>query len=143
MIDRRTLLILSGAAFASASMPASAAGRAARIGLQDAFTQATSGELTLVDIRAPGEWTQSGIATTAQTISMHQPDFLKKLDAATGGDKTRKIALICAAGHRSDWLQTRLQKYGYENTYSVAEGMLGSKDGPGWIRRGLPTKKYK
>ena len=142
-MKRRTFLALSGAALLAAPLPTLAAGRAARISLEDAHKQADSGELALIDIRAPGEWAQSGIAPNAQTISMHMPDFLKKLDAAMGGDKSRKIGLICAAGHRSDWLQTRLKPFGYENTYSVAEGMLGSKDGPGWIRRGLPTKKYK
>lgn len=142
-MNRRTLLALSGAAVLAAPLPSFATGRAARINLEDAHKQASSGELALIDIRAPSEWAQSGIASAAQTISMHKPDFLKKLEAATGGDKSRKIGLICAAGHRSDWLQTRLEKFGYKNTFSVAEGMLGSKDGPGWIRRGLPTKKYK
>ncbi|MEM7429613.1 MAG: rhodanese-like domain-containing protein [Pseudomonadota bacterium] len=143
MTDRRTFLAVSAAAVLASGLPAAASEPAARIGLQEAYDQSTKGELMLVDIRTPGEWAKSGIGETAQTISMHLPDFLKKLSAATGGDKGRRIALICAAGHRSDWLQARLKRYGYENTYSVSEGMLGSKDGPGWIRRGLPTKPHK
>ena len=47
-----------------------AAGQAARIGLEDAYKQASSGELTLVDIRAPGEWAQSGVAPAAKTIAL-------------------------------------------------------------------------
>ncbi len=143
MTNRRTILAVTAATVLSSSLRAVASERITRIGLPEAYKQSVAGDLLLVDIRSPGEWAKSGVGETAQKISMHMPDFLKKLSAAADGDKGRKIALICAVGHRSDWLQARLQKYGYQNAYSVSEGMMGSKDGPGWINRGLPTKPHK
>lgn len=97
----------------------------------------------LVDIRTPQEWQQTGIASPAHKISMHQRGFLQKLDKLIGGDKTKKIALICATGSRSAYIQSELSKRGYTNVISVAEGMLGGPNGKGWIPRGLPVTKQK
>jgi len=100
-------------------------------------------KLVLIDIRDPQEWKETGIATTAHPISMHRSGFLQKLEELIGGDKTKKIALICATGARSAYIQAELKKRGFSNTISVAEGMLGGPNGTGWIPRGLPIKKIK
>jgi len=98
-------------------------------------------ELVLLDIRSPQEWQQTGIATTAHPVSMHQKGFLQKLNKLIGGDKSKKIALICATGSRSAYIQKELRKRGYINAISVAEGMMGGPNGKGWIPRGMPVKK--
>ncbi len=108
-----------------------------------AYKSATGKELVLVDIRDPQEWKETGIATVAHPISMHQSGFLQKLDKLIGGNKAQKIALICATGARSAYIQAELKKRGFLNTISVAEGMLGGPNGTGWIPRGLPVKKIK
>ncbi len=95
----------------------------------------------LVDVRHPMEWKETGIAEGAVPISMHEGGFLAKLDKAIGGDKSKKIALICATGSRSAYIQKELLKRGYGNVVSVAEGMVGGPNGKGWIPRGLPIKK--
>ncbi len=109
------------------------------IDAQAAFKKAEAGELLLLDIRSPQEWKETGTGTGAKKVSMHQPGFLAKLDALTGNDKSKPVALICATGGRSNWLQGELVKRGYTNIIDVSEGMLGSSTGPGWLKRGLPV----
>ncbi|MCG8434012.1 MAG: rhodanese-like domain-containing protein [Gammaproteobacteria bacterium] len=114
-----------------------------KISIQQAHKLALEGKLVLVDIRTPGEWRETGIGASAKPISMHKPKFLQKLTAAIGNDKSKSIALICATGSRSRWLQSQLAAYGYSNILDASEGMLGNRLGPGWIARGLPVKPYK
>ena len=123
-------IVISSRAWASGQMSAA-----------DAHEQAMKGEVLLVDIRTHGEWKQTGLGASARPISMHQPGFLEKLAEAAGNDKSRKIALICATGGRSRWLQGQLAKYGFTNVVDVSEGMLGSPAGPGWLKAGLPVKR--
>lgn len=115
---------------------------AEQINAIEAHEKAGAGEILLIDIRTVGEWKQTKIAASSIAISMHQADFLEKLGAAVSGDKSRKIALICATGGRSRWLQQELSRRGFTNVADVSEGMLGSPAGPGWLKRGLPVKPY-
>ncbi|MCX8952452.1 rhodanese-like domain-containing protein, partial [Ruegeria sp. NA] len=39
-------------------------------------------------------------------------------------------------------LSNRLIEAGFTNIIDVPEGMLGSAAGPGWVRTGLPVRKY-
>lgn len=121
---------------------ATAAAQATVITARQAHDLATSGKVLLVDIRTPGEWWQTGLAAPAVPITMHAPGFVQKIDAATGGDKSTPIALICAVGGRSARMQRVLAGAGYGNVMNVADGMLGSRYGPGWIQSGLPVKPY-
>ena len=123
-------VVISSRALASEQMSAAAA-----------HERATNGELLLVDIRTDGEWRETGLGASARPISMHKPGFIEKLAEAVGNDKSRRIALICATGGRSRWLQGRLAKYGFTNVVDVSEGMLGSAAGPGWLKTGLPVKR--
>ncbi len=106
-----------------------------------AMKKAERGAILLLDIRSPQEWKETGVGSAAKRISMHQRGFLKKLHALMGDDKTKPVALICAVGGRSHWLQGELKKRGYTNVLDVSEGMLGSRTGPGWLKRGLPMVK--
>ena len=117
------------------------AGDAPIIDAPSAHEQAVAGEVLLIDIRRPGEWRQTGVATSAVAITMHDRSFLANLEDAVGGDKSRPIALICAQGVRSAFVARELAKYGYTNVVEVSEGMLGSRNGPGWLRRGLPVRR--
>ncbi|NEV63320.1 rhodanese-like domain-containing protein [Thiorhodococcus minor] len=111
---------------------------------EEALTKAQAGEITLIDIRTPGEWRQTGVASLAKRVDMADPKgpsaFLTKLLEEMGGDKSAPIALICRTGNRSTYLQEQLQSIGFTDVYNVPEGMAGSKSGPGWIRRGLPIE---
>ncbi len=124
-------------------LSAKAALASGQLSAADAHAQALNGELLLVDIRTDGEWKQTGVGASARAISMHKPGFVDKLAEAVGQDKSKKIALICAVGGRSRWLQAQLTKFGFTNVVDVSEGMMGSAAGPGWLKAGLPVKSFK
>ena len=99
--------------------------------------------LLLLDVRSPGEWRQTGIPEGARPVTIHDPrglpGFIDAVTAATGGDRERPIALICAAGVRSTLAQKALVGAGFTDVLNVKEGFFGSPNGPGWLKRGLPV----
>ena len=105
-----------------------------------------AGEVTLVDIRLPVEWAETGVPEGAVAIPLQnplthglRPGFVDDLMAAVAGDPDREIALICARGRRSALARTLLEEAGFSAVHDVGEGMLGSASGPGWLARGLPV----
>jgi rhodanese-related sulfurtransferase len=110
----------------------------------DAYEAARTGKLTLIDIRTPPEWKQTGVAKGATLINMVHPrgaqGFLDEVLAKVGGDRTAPIALICRTGNRTTQVLKFLQAQGFTNVSHVAEGMAGSRAGPGWLARQLPTE---
>lgn len=112
--------------------------------VRQAHTRAKAGDLVLVDVRRPSEWRASGVPASGHAITMHQNGrrFLSQLLEAAGGDKSRPLALICATGGRTTWLQARLRKAGFTNLYNVTEGMKGSRFGAGWLKKGLPIRPW-
>jgi rhodanese-related sulfurtransferase len=96
----------------------------------------------LVDIRSRQEWKETGLAAPAKPISMHEGGFLQKLMEVAGGDRNKRIAIICATGGRTRYLQHALAGAGFVNIIDVSEGMMGSPAGPGWLKRGLPVKQF-
>ena len=113
------------------------------LSVADAHTLAKGGQIFLIDVRRPDEWQGTGVGDGAYPIDMRRKDFIEALDKLTGGDKSASVALICARGFRSARLSNRLTDAGYTNIIDVPEGMLGSSAGPGWLKTGLPVKKFK
>ncbi len=103
-----------------------------------AHKKALAGEITLIDIRRPDEWEETGYGEGAVRLDMRRDDFVAALDEVIGGNRDAPVALICARGVRSARLNNRLVEAGYTNITDVPEGMLGNRHGPGWIERGLP-----
>jgi rhodanese-related sulfurtransferase len=108
----------------------------------DAYAQAQAGTLTLIDIRRPDEWKQTGVARDALQIDMAQGEtgFVAQVTAALKGDKNAPIGLICRTGNRTTQMQGVLKEAGFTQVYNIKEGMAGSAAGPGWIARGLPLE---
>lgn len=109
-----------------------------------ARTAAMAGDVVIVDVRSPREWRQTGVATGAKTVTIHNRNgtkgFVAEMMKAVGGDKSRPLALICAAGVRSARALKILTAAGFTQIQNVSEGMLGRPDaGPGWLKRGLPV----
>ncbi len=142
----RGLFLLFALVWLAAAPADAASEKPVVIGPAEANASAQAGALILIDIRQPQEWRQTGVATPARTISMHDPGgpngFLNAIIQAVGGDRARPIALICASGVRSTWAQRFLAARGFRQVYNVKEGMLGTGARPGWIRRGLPVRAY-
>ena len=110
----------------------------------DAYAQAQAGKLTLIDIRRPDEWRQTGVAKDALQINMAHPQgmagFVQQVTAELGGDRNAPIGLICRTGNRTTQMQQVLREAGFTQVYNIKEGMAGSAAGPGWIARGLPLE---
>lgn len=111
-----------------------------------AWREAKAGKLVIIDIRSAAEWKDTGIPKGARTVTIHDPKglegFYKALLAAVNGDKTTRIALICAAGGRSARAERYLATKGFTRIVDISEGMLGTWRHPGWIKRGLPVEPY-
>lgn len=103
-----------------------------------------AGKATLIDIRTPPEWKQTGVAQDAKLVNMLHPQgavgFMNEVLAKVGGNKAAPIVLICRTGNRTGQVQRYLQSQGFTQVYHVPEGMVGSLAGPGWIARKLPTE---
>ena len=109
----------------------------------EAAAQVGAGKITLIDIRTPPEWKETGVAKGAKRINMLHPQgapgFVGAVLEEVKGDRSAPIALICRTGNRTTQVQRYLQAQGFTNVYNVKEGMAGSGAGPGWIKRGLPV----
>ncbi len=121
-------------------IPEDYAGR--QLDVSEAHRQAVNGDVLLVDIRTPREWRATGLGVGAHPLDMRRDDFTEVLEQLVGGDQHAPVALICARGVRSARLSNQLSEAGFTNVIDVPEGMLGSAEGPGWVRVGLPIKDY-
>lgn len=126
------------------SLNAHAAEPGPNISAPDAHALVEAGKLTLIDIRRPEEWRQTGVAKDAKRINMEHPDgliaFLRQIALEVKGDAHAPIGLICRTGNRTTQIQKVMQEVGFTNVYNVKEGMIGSAAGPGWKTRGLPVE---
>ncbi|MDX2289327.1 MAG: rhodanese-like domain-containing protein [Hyphomicrobiaceae bacterium] len=115
-----------------------------KISAAEAHAKASSGAITLIDVRTPDEWKQTGVPASAYTITMHQPgpQFLAQLDAVLGGDRTKPVAVICHTGSRTGALVGPMRQVGFANVIDVSEGMAGGRNGTGWAKSGLPIRRW-
>ncbi|MEX0347613.1 MAG: rhodanese-like domain-containing protein [Rhizobiaceae bacterium] len=101
-----------------------------------------NGTAILVDIRTKREWRQTGIATVATPLSMHEDGFLEGIKRLRSENPDKTIALICAVGGRTAYMSNLLEEGGFSNIADVSEGMIGGQNGMGWIPSGLPVKPW-
>ena len=94
-------------------------------------------KVTLIDIRLPEEWQQTGIVADSHRITLFQkdgsvtPDFLAKVQKVAAPDKP--VALICRTGNRTRAGAEMLAQVGYKQVYNVTHGIMG------WIKAGKPV----
>lgn len=114
------------------------------IAADEAYERAQAGELTIVDVRSPAEWRETGIAASARLATIHNRKgpmgFLEEMIALVEGDKSKPVAMICARGARSAAASAFLRAQGFTNVFDIGEGMLGRDERPGWIARDLPLE---
>ncbi len=139
MLSRRLFVISAGASLIAGA--ARAQGRQI-LTPDEAHKRVQADEITLVDIRRPDEWAETGVAEGAHKLDMRDPAMIDNLTALLDGDRTAPVAVICHRGVRSKRLSKAMVKAGFTNVYDVSEGMAGNWfGGKGWIRRGLPVVK--
>lgn len=150
-VARRQILfgLLASAAFGNVAFSVAGSARADsaksdNISSSEALARARRGEVTIIDVRSPQEWRQTGLPAGAKAVSIHDPDgiegFVAALRRSVGNDLDRPVALICARGNRSTRAQNALQAAGFTQVLNIKEGMLGSASGPGWLARELPLE---
>lgn len=106
----------------------------------EAHKRAQAGQLTIIDIRRPEEWRQTGVAQGAARIDMRRPDFGQAVLQAVNGDPNAPIGIICRTGNRTTQMQKAMRDAGFTQVYNIREGMAGSSAGPGWLRQQLPVE---
>ena len=85
-------------------------------------------EMVIVDIRTPGEWSQTGIVKGAKTVMFFDErggydaeGFLKAMDELGGKDK--EIGLICRTGARTAQVAGFMEQQGY-NVKNLSGGIM-------------------
>lgn len=146
-LTRRALLLAATAFLLPFSAAHAQQGKVPEISPAEARARASAGEMTLIDVRTPDEWRETGLAPGATPINMYHPGgaegFTKDVLTRVGGKRDTPIAIICRSGNRSSQVQRHLAAQGFTRVYSVSEGMSGSAAGPGWVKRGLPVESCK
>ncbi len=108
-----------------------------------AFAKATGGA-TLIDVREPAEWSDTGMPGDARGVPISSPDFIKRVLAELGGDKSKPVAVICKSGSRSARAADQLAAAGFTHVTNVGDGMVGRPDvGQGWVASNLPVRPYR
>lgn len=140
----RRLSIAAAAASMLLSINACSKEAGPALAAPEAYAQAQAGKLTLIDIRRPDEWRQTGVAQGAIRVNMLHPQgpqgFVRQVLAEVDGNLDAPIGLICRTGNRTTQMQKVLQDAGFTQVVNIKEGMVGSAAGPGWIKRGLPVE---
>ncbi len=137
---RRGFLAAAGAGTIVLAMgPERAAAKPAIMTPPEAHAAAKAGEIVLVDIRRPEEWAETGIAEGAVALDMTARDFVQRLVDIRMKFPKKPIAMICRTGNRSNYVTTALDRQGFPGLADVSEGMAGGRNGPGWLKRGLPV----
>ncbi len=132
----RAPLIAAAAMFFTSSALADTA----EISAPDAHAKAQEGLLTIVDVRRPSEWAETGLPQGAVGATLQDRDFVAQVLAALNGDKSAPVALSCRTGRRSARAASILERAGFTSVYNLREGWAGrSGSGPGWDARGLPV----
>ncbi|OZB16409.1 MAG: hypothetical protein B7X53_08960 [Hyphomonas sp. 34-62-18] len=106
-----------------------------RLSAREAHDRLSAGEITLIDVRTPQEWRETGTAPGAHRITLQDKDFLKQVMQAAGGFEA-PVAFICRSGQRSGQAAAQARAVGFTGVYNVAGGM----EGPGgWLAERLPV----
>ncbi len=97
--------------------------------------------ITLVDIRLPEEWKQTGIIKGSKTITFFErsgrinPNFVPEFTALVKPDQP--VALICRTGNRTKAASEAItRQLGYKQVYNVTHGITR------WIAEKRPVVKY-
>lgn len=85
----------------------------------------------LLDVRTPEEVAQGAIAGAGH-IDIYDPEFDNKLSQL---DKTKPVAVYCAAGGRSAKASMKLKELGFQKIYDLKGGYRG------WQQAGFPVSQ--
>lgn len=96
---------------------------------RDLHRRLAGGEpITVVDVRAPGEWNAGHVEGAVHLFGGTITDHLGELP-----DKAAPVAVMCGGGYRSTAVASVLARHGFTNLLNVTGGMGA------WMQQGLPT----
>ena len=90
--------------------------------VDDTHRRQRAGEITLVDVRMPDEWAQTGTPVGSVRATLQDPEFLAHLARAVDNDLSARIAFSCAVGGRSLQAAIVARQNGYQTVYNVDGG---------------------
>jgi rhodanese-related sulfurtransferase len=138
------LLVAVAAPRAFAEPPQSSTPQSSVRTVSSAVYAKATGGATLIDVREPAEWSDTGMPADAHGVPVSSPDFIKRVLAEVGGDKSKPVAVICRSGSRSTRAAGQLAAAGFTNVTNIGDGMIGNPNvGAGWVGSGLPLKTYR
>ena len=134
-------LLASGVALPASAQTSSLAPAPFATTSSEVFAASPS-RATLVDVREPSEWAQTGVPSSANRISISRPDFVDAVLQAVNGDKSRPVAVICRSGSRSVRAAEQLAAAGFTSVTNVGDGIIGREGvGKGWLAANLPVTR--
>jgi rhodanese-related sulfurtransferase len=95
---------------------------------ETAALQKRGDEFLLIDVREDNEWAAGHIQ---DAVHIGKGVIERDIERAVP-EKNTKLVLYCGGGYRSALAADALQKMGYTDVYSLAEGWKG------WVSRGFP-----
>ncbi len=109
----------------------------------DKFKQLMAAGVTVIDVRTPGEWQQTGIVEGSYPIMFfnerRQPltqDWMQQTAELISADE--ELILICRSGNRSGMIANYLSKqHQFVRVYNVERGIVD------WIKKGNKTVAIK
>lgn len=87
----------------------------------------SNSEYTLIDVRMPSEYEQTGVVENAVLITVINPNssinanFINEIEKFL--DKNDKIAIMCKSGNRSLMAAKILEKAGFKHLVNLTGGM--------------------
>ena len=138
MLEIKNWLIIFGLLFTQAACTA----EVVEINAQGLEELLASG-VTVIDVRTPGEWKQTGIVEGSIPIMFfdekrqsHAQQWMQQASKYIGPES--QVAIICRTGRRSKAVGNFLVKqHGYQNVHNVNGGIVA------WIAKGNKTVEAK
>ena len=119
----KRLIALAVAALAAAAPNTSAQDfPPALVVTEPVITREFHDQLTLIDVRTPGEFSWFHIDGAE-----NMPGLLSNAQGFKGKRVDEPVIVICMTGHRSPMVAYQLKKRGYKQVYNLTWGMLAWK----------------
>ena len=107
-----------------------------QITVHEAHDRASTGALTLIDVRQYEEWNETGRPEGSYGITLQDEAFNDKVLKVLDGDYGRPVAFSCKSGGRSSQATEKAKAAGFLDISNVQGGFLAWQDADLPIDRG-------
>ena len=106
-----------------------------QINVAEAHDLTSKGAITLIDVRKPEEWNDTGRPVDSHGVTLQDPDFEVQVLQCMGNEKSKPVAFTCRTGGRSSEAAEKAKAAGHTDVANVKGGFLA------WAEAELPTDK--